>query len=180
MAAAQLIESLSALPQTLLPMGRGCKVTVIHVRIGEMAFGTSPGEGIVCATLRARGDLEMKLLRKRAEELARGTARSWNLDFCIKWTQEFPVTMNHPEAVSVVMRSAEEIGAATVQLPQPFPWSEDFGHFSSICPSVLFGLGAGVDHPALHSPEYDFPDGILAVGADIFAAIIGQMLREED
>jgi hypothetical protein len=28
----------------------------------------------------------------------------------------------------------------------------------------MFGLGSGTDSPALHNPDYDFPDDIITTG----------------
>ena len=60
----------------------------------------------------------------------------------------------------------------------PFPWSEDMGVFTDAATSggVLFGIGAGVDHPALHSETYDFPDALLGVGIDLWTRIAVEAL----
>jgi metal-dependent amidase/aminoacylase/carboxypeptidase family protein len=46
-------------------------------------------------------------------------------------------------------------------------FSEDFGEFGRACKSALFFLGAGETHPALHNPDYDFPDALIASGAAV-------------
>ena len=46
--------------------------------------------------------------------------------------------------------------------------SEDFGRFGDGARSAMLFLGAGMDYPALHNPDYDFPDGLIAVGARVF------------
>jgi hypothetical protein len=35
----------------------------------------------------------------------------------------------------------------------------------------MFGLGAGKDQPALHNPDYDFPDSIISTGIHTFYSI---------
>ncbi|MEP3437913.1 MAG: amidohydrolase, partial [Hoeflea sp.] len=52
-----------------------------------------------------------------------------------------------------------------------FRWSEDFGLFGSVSKSVLFVLGAGVDTPRLHNPDYDFPDALIPIGVRLFESI---------
>ena len=61
---------------------------------------------------------------------------------------------------------------------QPFRWSEDFGHFSSICPTVFFGLGIGEDAPALHRPDYHFPDSVIPTGIAVYAGLIEKLLLD--
>ena len=36
----------------------------------------------------------------------------------------------------------------------------------------MFGIGAGENHPALHNPDYDFPDEITPYGVQMFHSII--------
>ncbi|MBN2586367.1 MAG: amidohydrolase [Candidatus Fermentibacteraceae bacterium] len=176
MAAAHLIQAFTDLPQTAVAMDRGAKATVIHVRIGEEAYGTSPGEGKVLVTLRAHDQETLSILAGKAGELAGDIARAYGLDPRISWTQEFPSTVNDPGAVSIVNLCAQRLGMELIIRTEPFPWSEDFGHFTGICPGALFGLGSGEDHPALHSPEYDFPDELIAPGAALFMEILEETL----
>ena len=42
----------------------------------------------------------------------------------------------------------------------------------------MFGLGSGIDSPALHHSEYDFPDEIIETGIDIFKTIIQNILED--
>jgi metal-dependent amidase/aminoacylase/carboxypeptidase family protein len=46
--------------------------------------------------------------------------------------------------------------------------SEDFGIFGHNAASAMFFLGAGEQYPALHNPDYDFPDDLIPVGSKIF------------
>jgi metal-dependent amidase/aminoacylase/carboxypeptidase family protein len=39
----------------------------------------------------------------------------------------------------------------------------------------MFGLGAGINTPALHNPDYDFPDEIIATGVSVFYEISKQI-----
>jgi metal-dependent amidase/aminoacylase/carboxypeptidase family protein len=50
----------------------------------------------------------------------------------------------------------------------PFKWGEDFGLFTQNFKGAFFGLGAGKDQPALHNPDYDFPDELIPTGAQLF------------
>jgi metal-dependent amidase/aminoacylase/carboxypeptidase family protein len=54
----------------------------------------------------------------------------------------------------------------------PMRASEDFGRLRAICPSAMFFLGAGEKHPALHNPDYDYPDDLTTIGARVFMAVI--------
>lgn len=178
MAVAQMIQAFTGLPQNVISMEKGAKATVIHARVGEEDFGTSPGHGSIRVTLRAH-DLEtMSILSGRAKELACDIARTYGLEPDISWTQEFPSTVNDAGVSSMVRNCARSLGMELIEREDPFPWSEDFGHFTGFCPAALFGLGAGVDHASLHSPDYDFPDELITPGSNLLMEIIGNTLDE--
>ena len=54
----------------------------------------------------------------------------------------------------------------------PLKFGEDFGWFSRDYTSAMFGLGAGLDEPALHHADYDFPDELIETGMKMFQGII--------
>lgn len=146
-------------------------LTLIYGSLGTPAFGTTPGEAILMATLRAYLDIDMKMLTSKAEALVSEIAEAWQLNYEISFTEEFPATMNHHEAVDIVKESASATGLNLIEAGLPFRWSEDFAHFTLNRKGVLFGIGAGVNHKPLHDPGYDFPDKIISVGVSLWVKI---------
>lgn len=61
-------------------------------------------------------------------------------------------------------------------LPHAMKWGEDFGYFTQKYSGCFFGIGSGIDRPALHNPDYDYPDEILRVGVDIFVGVLHELL----
>ena len=94
------------------------------------------------------------------------------------WTEIFEAVNNDDSSVELVASVAEEQKMAIRRMPRPFPWSEDFGVFTSRYPGAMFGLGSGIDHPALHSRHYDFPDALIESGVRIFDGIIRRILGD--
>lgn len=175
LAMSQLVSSLSAMPQFHVPPEQPAKVTVIHASLGERAFGTSPGRAEVMATLRAYDEPLLDRLLQKAEELSRGLADAYGLAIETEQVERFKVTRNHDKAVSRIADVAGKLGLEVRQKKEPFPWSEDFGHFTAHYPGALFGLGSGRDHPSLHDASYDFPDGLLEPGIRLFAGLAGDL-----
>lgn len=178
LAMAQLIEAFSASPQNCAALYEPAKVTVIHARLGEVAFGTSPGNAVIMATLRATTDDVINRISTYCSNLAKDIGKAHNLGTKVKWTQEFPSTTNHTEAVEVVEKAARAVDLEITYPDHPFPWSEDFGHFTAKYPGTLFGLGAGKRYPALHSPEYDFPDDLLEIGVRLLSRTLRGLCKE--
>ncbi len=171
MAVSEIIREL----QTMSMQGQLFKdfvlITIIHVLVGEIAFGTSPGEAVVRATLRSYRDDDMRMLTSRAEQFVEQIAKQYNLQFDISYTEVFPATKNHPRMVKIVEQSAEKLDLEILELTEPMRWSEDFGHFTNLLPGALIGLGSGNDQPDLHNPDFDFPDELIGTGADLFYEI---------
>jgi amidohydrolase len=178
MAVAQLINGFSAITQFHSALHEAAQVTVISARVGERAFGTSPGYGTVMATLRSHTDEVMDRISAKCEDRVKGLCESWNLDTKISWDEIFPSTANDNEMVKLLVDIADDLGLDKFEQPIPFPWSEDFGNFTDRYKGALFGLGAGESQPALHHPTYDFPDDLIVTGVKIFEEIIKRLLMK--
>lgn len=178
MAVAQIIGQFSSVPQCYVPLQEATKVTIVSAALGEVAYGTTPGEARVNATIRAYENAALDRAVGRCQTIARGIAAAEELDLELELVEPFPATIGDDEVVDVVTRTAQDLGVPVVVPPAPFGWSEDFGHFTARYPGVLFGLGAGEDHPALHHPMYDFPDEMIGVGADLCMGITRRLLEE--
>lgn len=175
-AVAALIQSWASVPQRRTGFNTHAQVTVVHARLGELAFGTSPGEAVVAATVRARSDEVLESLLDRCQRLAEGLAKTFELEVSVRRVEPFPATRNQADVVSLIADTARELGLPVVKRRAAFPWSEDFGHFTRAFGGALFGLGAGEETPALHHPDYDFPDDIMGAGIDLFTALVPGLL----
>ncbi len=149
--------------------------TIVHVLVGEKAFGTSAGSAVFRATLRAARQHDFDFLKKNALAIAKLCATKHQLDLAFNWTEEFPVTANDLQANKFVLNAAQNNTLNVHHLSEPFRWSEDFGWFLQKYPGVLFGVGAGENAAPLHHPEYDFNDDILNTGIDMFKNICFQL-----
>jgi amidohydrolase len=148
--------------------------TVVGARLGERAFGTAPGAAELWATLRAGSDAGLDRLAARALELVAAAAAADGIGHEATWHDVFPATVNDPAAVAVVRRAAGPLPVR--ELTAPLRWSEDFGRFTAAGPGALFGLGAGREQPALHDPDYDFPDGLIPPASALLRRIVDSVL----
>jgi metal-dependent amidase/aminoacylase/carboxypeptidase family protein len=72
--------------------------------------------------------------------------------------------------------AAAEINLEVNEPAIPYPWSEDFAHYTREYKACLFGLGSGITQPALHNPDYDFPDELIETGVRMFEKIYQKIL----
>ncbi len=164
-ALAEIVVGLSTLPIPLEADDRLALVTVGHARLGEPAFGITPGKAEILATIRSDNNLVLTELKERAVALAEQIASKHGLFVTTSWSEEFPVTWNHPEAAEAIEQAATKLGLNWVHPDEsPFRWSEDFGHLLTQGKGAMFGLGSGEKQPPLHAGDYDFNDDIIELG----------------
>lgn len=175
LAMAQLVQAFSSAPQFYSPLEEAAKVTVINANLGERAFGTSPGEANVMATLRTYDEGVLEDLKEQCLHLAKGAAQTYDLETESEWVEPFPATVNSDEGIEAVKNAADELDFEIHQKEAPFGWSEDFGHFTDQITGAMFGLGIGEDHPALHAETYDFEDDVIPTGVSMFMQIINEV-----
>ncbi|MCH8959733.1 MAG: M20/M25/M40 family metallo-hydrolase, partial [Proteobacteria bacterium] len=167
-----LIAELSELPSAMDFGNELAFATVVGSRLGERAFGTAPGEAEIWVTLRSETDATMARMVSHVESRIRQLAVEHGLESGIAYRDIFAATVNSERAVDVIRRAA---GSGPLSIAeQPFRWSEDFGCFASVAQCAMFGLGAGEAMAELHNPDYDFPDALISLGADIFLGILEQ------
>lgn len=175
----ELLQDLQVLPQRENNMWESSLITIIHLKLGEEAFGTAPGEGVLMATLRAEKDEVLQQMAKEALRLAESSAKKYSLDFTYERVEEFAATKNNDIAEDLLERAAHKSGLPVVKLAHPFPWSEDFSFFSRSYKTAFFGLGSGKEQAQLHNPDYDFPDELILTGRAIFQKIIEEINNVE-
>jgi len=180
LAMSKIIEGLIALPNKRVLFSDFTLVTVIHARLGEVAFGTSPGYAVVMATLRSYSDNDMDIMATNAEQMVIELSEMYQLKHEIEYVEDFPATINDNQMVKLVEESAQNNQYQITYLEKPFRWSEDFAHFTQRFPGALFGLGSGLNHPQLHNPDYDFPDDIIEYGVNMFYEIYQRMIKKGD
>jgi len=152
-------------------------VTPVHVRMGEVAYGISAGQAEVHLTLRAWNKEELNKHSDKLIYAIRQFAEMKNIDCEIEWTHEFYANINNSEVVETLRSTANQNNYMLVESPHAFKWGEDFGLFTQRYKGAMFGIGSGKEHPALHNPDYDFPDEIIPVGVDMFYGFIDNILN---
>ena len=171
-AMAEIIQMLEKLPRDFEDF---TLVTVIHAELGQIAFGTTPGEAVVRATMRAFDNAVKAGLVAVAERESSEIAGRYGLGIEFRYQEDFAASHNHPEGFEILRQVAEDLNLDLKEVAVPFRWSEDFGLFSVYAKSMLFGLGSGLEQPQLHEPNFDFPDQLIPTGISIFSKIIEKL-----
>ena len=144
--------------------------TLICVRLGQPAFGTSAGHAEVMFTLRAFTNAAMEQLLADANNAVNEIAARHDLTVTRSLVEPFRATENHEECVEKIKAAAQLTTDhwPLVTKETPFRWSEDFAEYLLEFPGAMFGIGSGEHQPELHHPSYDFPDALIEPAAQLF------------
>lgn len=145
--------------------------TLICVRVGAPAFGTSAGQAEVMFTLRAFTNSAMERLLADANAAVDAIALRHGLRVTRSLVEPFHATENHPARVEAIKKAAVDLSLNVVERETPMRWSEDFAEYLMLWQGAMFGMGSGEQQPELHHPQYDFPDALVEVAANLFARL---------
>lgn len=173
LAVSEIIREVLALNTSPDLNGDGFRqATLIAVRLGKDAFGTSAGDAAVMFTLRAYTNRSMALLKEEVPALVRRIADRYGLGLNMEWREPFNATENHDVQIDKLIDTAQNAGWGFVMAEHPFRWSEDFADYLMRYPGAFFGIGSGEVQPELHHPAFDFPDDVIPIAADFFEKLL--------
>ena len=142
--------------------------TLICVRLGQPAFGTSAGHAEVMFTLRAFTNDAMECLLTDANNAVDEIAARHGLTVTRSLVEPFRATENTTDCVETIEKAAHDMPLSVVYKDIPNRWSEDFAEYLLEFPGAMFGIGSGEQQPELHHPDYDFPDALIEPAAQLF------------
>lgn len=154
-------------------------LTPIYMTLGVKEYGISAGYGEVHYTMRTWTQVGMDALIQKMESKIQEICQEHRLQHEIDYFDYFPGSINDENCNKLLQIAANTVGHSITTRTSPFRFGEDFGWISQLCPSAMFGLGAGEDCPVLHSDTYDFPDEILPVGIEVFKGIVKEVLGSQ-
>lgn len=169
LAIAEIIQSFNRLNSSDTAADRFRQCTLICVRLGEEAFGTSAGQADIMFTLRAFTNNAMQQLLSEANDTVNQTAARYHLQVSQSLRDPFLATENNSTLVEFV---EQHCICQQRHVLTPFRWSEDFANYLQHFPGAMFGIGSGEKQPELHHPDYNFPDSLIKPASDILLNII--------
>lgn len=146
-------------------------ITPIYAHLGHRSYGVSAGAGEAHFTLRTHHDESLKRLYHQLTDHLGQAAAEEGIAMTSDYFEAFHNVINDAQAVQLLKESCQELGQPYLDMEEAFRWTEDFGLFTQRFSGAMFVIGAGEDQPALHNPDYDFNDDLLAPARDLFVAL---------
>ncbi|MDP2738880.1 MAG: M20 aminoacylase family protein [Pseudorhodobacter sp.] len=138
-------------------------LTQIH---GGNSLNALPGHVDLQGTLRSFSSSARDVARRRLHEIAAGIATTHNVVVDLTFTPGYPATLNHSGAAGFAAEVARRLpgNQPVLESFEPSMASEDFAFMLNARPGAYAWIGNGRD-VALHSPNFDFNDDLIATGA---------------
>jgi hypothetical protein len=139
------------------------------------------GYGELHLTIRTWSEPEMeRLIADIVALLDENTHNQLQLKYTVAFSDVFLATNSTTESVTILDNAAQKLAYPIIHNKHPMRWGEDFGHFTQKFPGAFFGIGAGLQHAALHNPDYDYPDELLELGVNMFVGALEQLGMVDD
>jgi amidohydrolase len=132
------------------------------------AFNIIPGEAEMSGTTRTFDPEIWDSWESRLEKVIRGVCESMSVDFELKFSQGYPVTINDESAAEIVGRcAAKVVGEDRVVVPPKVMGGEDFAYYLQQSKGCFFALGVGREGAApIHNPKFDFNEEVMLLGVE--------------
>ena len=154
-------------------------VTVTQVHGGD-TWNVIPQEVVLRGTVRSFKREVQDLIEERLRGIVAGVAATFDMSATVRYERRYPATVNsEAETRHAIAAASAVVGASNVDTnPTPEMGSEDFAFMLQARPGcyVWLGAGDGVDTPNIHSPQYDFNDNVLPIGASYWVTLAEQQL----
>lgn len=177
LAVAEILSGLEAFQNNDPQLADFRLITPVYVTMGSQDYGISAGDAEIHLTLRSWTNEGLAELEQLVIQLADEVCKAHHLTFDHEFLAHFYANENHKSCVDAVRNAAETAQLNLLEQSFPFKWGEDFGIITTQFKGCMFGLGSGENQPALHNPDYDFPDALIPKGIAIFTTLIKNQLQ---
>lgn len=172
--ASSLVQQLQTVVSRNTPPTEPVVLSVTQIHAGS-AYNVIPSDCVISGTMRFFNTELANKLRQRIADLCAGTAKSYGVEITIDSRNIFDVLVNNEELSEVLLDIASDVvGTENTELKSNVvTGSEDFADMLRVVPGAYCTVGHEGTIP-LHNDGFILDEGILPVGASIYARLIEQ------
>lgn len=177
-AAAHLVTQLQTIVSRRIDPSDAAVVSVTKIHGGN-TWNALPESVKVRGTFRSFKNSVREQLEQSIRDLTLSVAQGFKLQADILFNPEnpgYPVTLNSPVETACAIRAAQAVAGENCvnTAPTPSMGAEDFAFMLEQKPGCYIWIGNGSSDGSclLHSPNYDFNDDILPLGAAYWVKLV--------
>jgi amidohydrolase len=171
--------ALAKLVNQLENMGAGdAKISITHIKMGEYQYGTSAGNAIILGTIRSLNDNLINDIVKQIKNSLDKLANQYKLEVEIETSEYFKGIINSIDVTERVRQICIAKNYPVTNMPEIFKAGEDFGFYLDYVKGCYFGIGAGEEHPDLHTKDYSFNINNLKYTSKLLFDLVSEYYKE--
>jgi amidohydrolase len=176
-AAAQIVLAMQTIVSRNVDPVKQAVVSVTQIHGGD-AFNVIPQTAMIAGTCRSFAPEVRDLIERRITSIGHGVGEALQVEVDVAYERGYPPTVNsEAETVLAAQAAAEVVGDERVDRATPAVMgAEDFSYMLEQRPGSYIFMGNGRAEAPLHSPQYDFNDEALTVGASYWARLVERLL----
>lgn len=155
-------------------------LSVGHISAGSPgSFSVIPTESLICGTARCFSEEMRDVLERRIREVAEGTAQTWGCSAEVAFKRLMPPLVNNRQCYDIALAAARQVADADSMVNPALNMStgaEDFAEMMLHVPGAFIRIGNGAapdgSFHATHTPQFDFNDDIIGLGARYWVAVV--------
>ena len=170
--ASSLISQLQTIVSRNVPPTQTIVLSITQIHAGS-AYNVIPSDCTLSGTMRYFDKEIAKLVRTRMKEIIEGIEKSYNVEIDLDNREIFDVLVNDQELSKVMLDVASEIVGVenTFFRTDLVTGSEDFSDMLQVVPGAYCNIMHRGTLP-LHNDGFILDDGILPIGASIYARLV--------
>jgi len=183
LAVGQFIGAVQTIVSRNVPATDVAVVSVGHIAAGHFdAPNIIPAEALVRGTARSYAPAVRDLIQRRLTELAGASAATYGCTADVDYDRRYPPLVTHSKETDVSVAAARAVvgDGAVMSEAALVTGSEDFAFMLEAKPGSFIMIGNGVEpdgsYHYVHTPDYDFNDAILALGAAYWVSLVHEEL----
>ncbi len=171
--------ALAKLVNQLESMGASdAKISITHIKMGENQYGTSAGNAIILGTIRSLNDNLINDIVKQIKNSLDKLANQYKLEVEIETSEYFKGIINSIDVTERVRQICIYNNYPVTDMPEIFKAGEDFGFYLDYVKGCYFGIGAGEEHPDLHTKDYFFNTNNLKFASKLLFDLVSKFYGE--
>ncbi|MGI9482778.1 MAG: M20 aminoacylase family protein [Hyphomicrobiales bacterium] len=176
--AAHLVTQLQTIASRNVDPLEAVVVSVTQFHGGD-AYNVIPAEVRLSGTVRSFKPEVQDMAENNIKRIAKGVAATYGAEIEVRYERRYPPTVNaEAETHHAARVAAKVVGDKNIHHEiAPVMGSEDFAFMLQEKPGSYIWMGVGEDVSNLHSPQYDFNDELLPIGASYWATLVEETLK---
>jgi len=132
-----------------------------------------PGDAVLRGTVRTMKPAVQERVMERMNKIVTQMAQAMGGKATLSYHQGYPALVNHPDQTTFAVDVAKELVGPDLSDGNypPDMGGEDFAYMLQERPGAYLYLGTG-NGVGLHSPEFDFNDDALPIGASFYVRLV--------